>query len=264
MGEISRTSAVANPGVRRPVPAALALLSSLIFGSLMFAHALASAQEAGAPSPSPAAAEAAPSPAGESIRKPAPGLSGASASASPEAASRGEGQSAGGAPAKSAAPSANSPLAGFGLSSSNGPIDIKSETLSLDYKGKTVLFNGNVRAVQTGSQLTSDTLKVLYGNDFKDVQQVIADGHVKITQGDRLATCDHAVLDQVARTVEMTGNPVIHEGPDQVTGNRILIHLDTQKSVVEGAPRAVIFPRKQETRDNGESDHRNTAEQDRD
>lgn len=261
--EISRTLAVANPRVRGPMPAALVLLCALIFGSLMFARASALAQEASAPSSPAAAAEAVPSPAGESIRNPARGLS-ANSAASPEATNPGEGRAQGSASADRAAPSANQPLAGFGISSSNGPIDIKSDTLSLDYKGKTVLFNGNVHAVQSGSLLTSDTLKVIYGNDLKDIKQVIADGHVKMTQGDRFATGDHAVLDEVVHTVELTGNPVIHDGPDQVTGTRIIVHLDTQQSVVEGGARAVIFPRKQETRDNGGADHREIEERHRD
>jgi lipopolysaccharide export system protein LptA len=137
----------------------------------------------------------------------------------------------------------------FSLSSGNGPIDISSDSLSLDYKGKSVVFRGHVRAVQSGTQLTSDTLQIVYGKDFNDIRQVIADGQVKLVQGGRWATSDHAVLDQVARTVEMTPNPVIHDGPDQITGTKIVLYLDSQKSVVEGA-KAVIFPHKQETRDN--------------
>jgi lipopolysaccharide export system protein LptA len=154
-------------------------------------------------------------------------------------------------PAK-AGPSAvkdSGPLPGFSFSAKGGPIDIKSDSLSVDYKAKSVVFAGHVHAIQSGSELTSDTLRVLYGDNFRDVQKVFADGDVKITQGGRWATSDHAVLDQTARTVEMTGNPVVHDGPDQITGTRVLIYLDSQKSVVEGA-RAVIFPHNKETRDN--------------
>ena len=52
----------------------------------------------------------------------------------------------------------------------------------------------------------------------------------------------------------MTGNPVIHDGPDQITGTKMLVYLDSQKSVVEGAARAVIFPHKDKTRDNDEDE----------
>ena len=56
----------------------------------------------------------------------------------------------------------------------------------------------------------------------------------------------------------MTGNPVIHDGQDQITGTKVLVYLDSQKSVVEGPARAVIFPHQDKTRDNqqsGSEDH---------
>ncbi len=149
----------------------------------------------------------------------------------------------------SGAASDDHPFTAFSFSADKGPIDIKSDALSLDYKAKIIVFRGHVHGVQSGTDLTSDVLQVRYGKDFNDIQIVVADGHVKITQGGRWAIGDHAVLDQAARTIEMTGSPVIHDGPDEIAGSKILIYLDSQKSVVEGA-HAVIFPRKQETRDN--------------
>lgn len=141
------------------------------------------------------------------------------------------------------------PFAGLQLSGEKGPIDIKSDALDLDYKASQVLFHGHVKAKQGTALLDSDTLRVSYGENFKQVKQIIAQGNVKITQGGRWATGEQAVLNQIERTVVMTGNPVVHDGPDQIAGDKITIYLDSQKSVVEGA-RAVIFPRSSETRDN--------------
>lgn len=141
------------------------------------------------------------------------------------------------------------PFSGLQLSGEKGPIDIKSDALDLDYKANQVLFHGHVKAKQGTALLDSNTLRVSYGENFKQVKQIIAQGNVKITQGGRWATGEQAVLNQIERTVVMTGNPVVHDGPDQIAGDKITIYLDSQKSVVEGA-RAVIFPRSSETRDN--------------
>src|ERR1700674_238094 len=73
----------------------------------------------------------------------------------------------------------------FELSSGNGPIAIQSESLSLDYKGKTIVFRGHVHAVQSATELVSDVLQVSYGKDFNDIKLVVADGNVKISQGGR-------------------------------------------------------------------------------
>jgi lipopolysaccharide export system protein LptA len=143
----------------------------------------------------------------------------------------------------------NSPFGMMKFSADNGPIQIKADSLDLDYKNNTVEFKGTVHATQSGTTLTSKALKVLYGAKFGEIKQVIALGDVKMTQGGRWATGQRAVLDEVKHTVEMTGAPVIHDGPDSVAGRRIIIYLDTEKSFVEGAT-AVIFPR-----NGGKNDH---------
>ena len=152
---------------------------------------------------------------------------------------------------KKSAAKRNDPFSALQLSGGHGPIDIKSDKLELDYKSNVVTFVGHVRAIQSGAQLTSNSLKVIYGKDFHQVKQMFADGNVRMSQGTRWATGDHAVVNQLAHTVVLTGNPVVHDGEDQITGTRITVHLDTGKSEVEGA-RAVFFPKQQETRDNKE------------
>ncbi len=141
------------------------------------------------------------------------------------------------------------PFSALQFSGNKGPIDIKSDTLDLDYKGNVVTFRGHVRAAQADAILTSDTLKVSYGKDFHEVKEMVANNNVRMSQGTRWATGDHAVLDQAKHTVTLTGSPVVHDGEDQVTGSKITVHLDTGKSEVEGA-RAVFFPKEQKTRDN--------------
>jgi len=182
------------------------------------------------------------------------GAAGAPAAPSPEAAAS--------KPAKAATATKKGPNAAsvpdakgsaglapsIGLSSEHGPIDVHSDTLDLDYKAKVVLYRGHVHVTQGSSSLTSDNLQVQYNGDFHDIKEAIATGNVRMSQGGRWATSDRAKLNQVDRTVEMTGNPIIHDGPDRVAGTRILIYLDSQKSVVEQA-HAVIFPKKGEERD---------------
>jgi len=130
--------------------------------------------------------------------------------------------------------------------------------LSLDYQGKSVTFKGKVRATQAGSQLTSEVLRVNYGKDFNDVREMIATGNVRISQGTRWATGDHAVLDQTKHTVVLTGSPVVHDGEDQIAGTKITVHLDTNQSDVENA-RAIIFPHESKAPADGEAEDRGPA-----
>jgi lipopolysaccharide transport protein LptA len=133
---------------------------------------------------------------------------------------------------------------GLEFSSGGQPIHIDGPHMQLNYQGKSVLWSGHVKVVNGNSQVTSDTLKLNYGENFHDVKEIIADGNVRLSQGTRWATGDHAILDQTKRTVTLTGSPVVHDGEDQIAGTKITVHLDTNQSDVENA-RAVIYPKQQ-------------------
>lgn len=143
----------------------------------------------------------------------------------------------------------NTPFTPFG-GNQKGPIKIQSDGLNLDYKNNWVLFHGRVHAVQGGGELTSDTLKVKYGKDFSDMQEMYADGNVRISQGTRYSTSEHAVLDQSVHTVTLTGNPVVHDGKDSVVGQKIVVNLVTGKSDVTGGAKAWFFPRDSKSSNN--------------
>jgi len=145
---------------------------------------------------------------------------------------------------------AGGPFGAFDNTKNRGPVNIHSDSLALDYKGNTVTFIGHVHATQADGQLTSKTLKVNYGKDFHEVQQMFADGDVRMSQGTQWCTSDHTVQNQAAHTVVLTGNPVCHDGNDQISGTKITVHTDTSKSEVEGGVKAVVFPRESKTSDN--------------
>jgi lipopolysaccharide export system protein LptA len=142
----------------------------------------------------------------------------------------------------------SSPFGGFESSSNHGPINIKSETMQFDYKNNVVVFSGHVHADQSGSELTSNTLNVQM-NKQSQIQQMIADGNVRMSQGQRWATGDHAVLDENVHTLVLTGSPVVHDGKDQIAGTKITVHLQTNISEVTD-PKAVIFPHEAKTPNN--------------
>ncbi len=120
--------------------------------------------------------------------------------------------------------------------------------MELDYKANVVWYRGHVHVTQGTASLSSDVLQVITSEKMADLREAIATGNVRMSQGGRWATGDKARLNQVNHTVEMTGSPVIHDGQDEVAGTRILIYLDTEKSVVDNA-HAVVFPRHSEDYD---------------
>jgi lipopolysaccharide transport protein LptA len=149
----------------------------------------------------------------------------------------------------------DSPFGAFENSGSRGPVAIRSDSLALDYKNNSVMFRGKVHAAQADGQLTSNTLNVKYGKDFHEIQEMIADGDVHISQGVRWCSADHGVMNQMHHTVVLTGSPICHDANDQISGTRITVHTDSGRSEIEGGVKAVIFPHPSKTRDNGASDN---------
>ena len=135
----------------------------------------------------------------------------------------------------------------FSLTSTKEPIEVTSKQLEFDYKSRKATFRGDVQVVQGDIHLDSDTLTVRYSekDGKQDVDAVQADGNVKIKQGERTAKGDKAVFDQTSRTLILTGNAILKDGPNQLTGDTVVVYPDQSKMEVKGENRRVkvlLFP----------------------
>jgi lipopolysaccharide export system protein LptA len=70
---------------------------------------------------------------------------------------------------------------------------------------------------------------------------------VRIDNGTRWATGGRAVFEQGNRTFVLTETPVLHDGSNEVTGDRVIVYLDENRSEVVGGKKrvkAVLYPGK--------------------
>ena len=152
-------------------------------------------------------------------------------------------------------------LGGFGLGGDRGPVHIVANAMEFDYKARVLTYRGEVVVTQADMTLHSDTLRVTLDPDKAErPREVVAEGKVRIDKGDRRATGGRAVFDDAARTVTLSEQARLQEGPNQVEGDRVVVYLDEQRSVVEGGQdrvRAVLYPASKETPGSGgaEGDH---------
>jgi len=167
------------------------------------------------------------------------------------------------------------------------PITVSSDTLEYDYKANVVVYRGDVQATQGPVKVRSDVLTVTLenasnkggpdkgaadkagsdkagadkgtadkaggietvGEGTQRLRQILATGSVRIDHGTRWATGGRAIFDQGARTIVLTEEPVLHDGKNEVMGDRVVVYLDEDRSVVEGGRKrvkAVLFPNKGE------------------
>ena len=126
------------------------------------------------------------------------------------------------------------------------PIYITADWMEADQTKYSIMYKGRVVTVQNAMTMRSDTLTAFYDPETKQMKQIIAEGKVNATQGDRVATGERAVFDDKAKTVTLTGNPVMRQGNNQVSGVKVIYFTEEDRSIVEGdnntRVRATIFP----------------------
>lgn len=137
-------------------------------------------------------------------------------------------------------------LGGFSFTSQREPITIASEALEFNYRSRVLKYVGSVVAIQGDMKLQSRSLTVTLDAQVENrIKEVVADGQVRLSKGTRWATGGHAVFNQDHRTVVLSDNAELHDGGNIVKGDRVVVYLDEERSVVEGGKgrvEAVLVP----------------------
>jgi lipopolysaccharide export system protein LptA len=138
------------------------------------------------------------------------------------------------------------------------PIQIVSDRLDAYNEKRMVVFSGNAVATQGARTIRAERLTLYYRDDQKktgrssvgegtgNLERMEAKGHVTITEGERVVTGEEAVFEQDAQKITMTGNAALREGDNIIRGDRIVVFLNENRGVVEGAESrrvtATIYP----------------------
>jgi lipopolysaccharide export system protein LptA len=137
-------------------------------------------------------------------------------------------------------------LSALSLTSQHGPVTISAKQLEFDYRTRKLVYRGEVMVTQADLTLRSQRLPIVLDEKAPEhVREVVAEGDVHITQGERVATGGRATFDQERQTVVLSDGAVLRDGPNEVAGERVVVYLDEERSVVQGGTgrvRAVLFP----------------------
>lgn len=137
-------------------------------------------------------------------------------------------------------------LGNFSLTSDRGPVHISADKLEFDYRTSVLTYRGSVTVKQADLTLNSNVLRVTLDPKATDqLREVVAEGEVRIAKGGRRASGGRAVFDQVKRTIVLSDRATLRDGPNEVAGDRVVVYLDEERSVIEGGTdrvRAVLFP----------------------
>ncbi|HEU0265975.1 MAG TPA: lipopolysaccharide transport periplasmic protein LptA [Geobacterales bacterium] len=143
------------------------------------------------------------------------------------------------------------------LQLSGEPIHIKSDSLFTDNQQRKAVFTGSVTARQGDLVIYATELVFYYAEEGGEVDRVEGAGDVRISQGGRLATADHALYLNHDGKIILTGNPKVRQGKDFVSGDTIIYSVADGHSEVDGGSEtqveAVIHPTTVRKHDSGKT-----------
>ncbi len=157
-----------------------------------------------------------------------------------------------------ALPSAGGPAA-------NGRTDITASKITMRNQENKAIFEGNVvlkkgvlvvhsdvmvvflrppdsKSAETAPKLPRKGSEELPTISNRTVSIIEATGQVRIEKADGRATSRKAVYNEDERKITLTGNPVAWQHGTCVSGKKIVMFLDDDRTIVEGGSRVMIEP----------------------
>ncbi len=138
-------------------------------------------------------------------------------------------------------------------------IHITADTLVADDNENFAEFSGNVRAIQGGTEITANRLRILYqggpapgeseqsdaaAGPQDSIRRIIATGSVRITFDEMVAEAREAVYTTADRILVLSGPDSRVTRPDSgtISGSQITVERDTGRIRFEGDVEGIFIP----------------------
>ncbi len=130
----------------------------------------------------------------------------------------------------------------------NQPVTVDADHMESFRKESLVVFSGNVVARQNGSVQYADRMEVYLDERGDRVLRTVSTGNIRIVTRDcRTGSAKRAEYYDGEQRVELIGNARVWEADNVVTGEKITIFLNQDRSVVQGSTqervKAIFYPR---------------------
>jgi lipopolysaccharide export system protein LptA len=124
------------------------------------------------------------------------------------------------------------------------PVEVQSDTLSVDQAGGAAIFTGNVRATQGDMTITSPRAQLDYTDDRSGIKTITFTGRTLITTPLESAEGDQAIYTVETGIIVMTGDVLLTQGKSTIAGPKLTYNLDAGTGLMEGRVQTVFVPKK--------------------
>lgn len=123
------------------------------------------------------------------------------------------------------------------------PVEITADSLDVNQGDGTAVFDGNVVIGQGGVRLSAGKVVVEYGqgqDGTNEVKRLLASGGVTLVSQTEAAEAQTAIYSVEEGTVTLSGSVLVTQGPTAISGDSMVVNLETGDGTVEGNVRTLL------------------------
>lgn len=132
---------------------------------------------------------------------------------------------------------------GTGAFDAGLPVEVTADEFSVDQSNGKAVFAGNVLVVQGEVRLSASSVTVEYAQDNgapNGISRLLADGGVTFVTSTDAAEARDAVYSVADGTVTMSGDVILTQGQNAISGDRLVVNLVSGNGRMEGRVRTVF------------------------
>ena len=123
------------------------------------------------------------------------------------------------------------------VSSKEDGINIVSNELNVDMDQRTSTFTGDVYANDENLKIWSEKMIIIFKTDKDEIKEILASGNVKIirlSKGSEIYgdIANYFLEDEI---IIVTGNVLVKENNNQVSGSKLTVDLKSSSSIMVGS-----------------------------
>ena len=126
---------------------------------------------------------------------------------------------------------------------SDAPVDVTADRIEVQDRADRALFVGNVHATQAELTLQTQRLTVAYssksGAGGVQIHRLDAAGGVTVRSPSETARGEFGIYDLDRKLITIIGDVQLTQGSNVVSGQRLVINLDSGRAVIDGGPPGV-------------------------
>lgn len=125
------------------------------------------------------------------------------------------------------------------------PVEIAADQLSINQETGRATFRGSVAVAQGEMRLSAAVIEVEYEDGDSatgEIRRLHASGGVTLVSGSEAAEAQEAVYTIGSSQIVMTGDVLLTQGQNALSGQKLTVNLDAGTGVMEGRVRTVFKP----------------------